>query len=508
MSGLDFSNTMPTLNALDSSYNLNPMTQFPMPDFLSMNLIPMQNFGGTMPSFQMPDYFGQFSALNTQLPSAQVDTAAQKKEKVKKYTEAIKQQDTQIKELVQTKETIVAQQSKDSKPAEKLGFWEGLGHLAKGALNSVTGLFTDDKGKLLKTAAIAAVVITAEVLSCGALTPVLIGAGAIMGGTQAIKGGVELANAKNKEEQIKALENIGEGTAVATMSLVGIRGLRAAKIAKAEKLAGSLESTFKNSNVENSMISDAINSIKDSKGKSIKIKNALGDLSDLTENKEALADLHNQAKNSMLKFKKTASINFDKGKLTSELGKISEIEGVVSKEQIKSAIDNLNKAANKKEILKAISDARALVSKANDNLNNGTYNELKVLLNQSERQIQASRFGLNVKSDLTAIKSNFKDQVVQHPGKSVFHSYIGTKIISDAFTQDEVSEEDLKKQAQEKEKVELQKTQLAEIDAKLDAENKEKLNQLKALAEEMNVVILDSDTKETLQAKIDATLKA
>ena len=105
----------------------------------------------------------------------------------------------------------------DGKDDGKIGLWEGIKSFAKGAVKSVTNMFSSPKN-FLKTAAVALGSAALIAVTGGAATPFLIAGGAIAGGIQAGKGIYDATQATTDAEKRQALENVGGGAATIAMS--------------------------------------------------------------------------------------------------------------------------------------------------------------------------------------------------------------------------------------------------------------------------------------------------
>ena len=106
----------------------------------------------------------------------------------------------------------------DGKDDGKIGLWEGIKSFAKGAVKSVTNMFSSPKN-FFKTLAVGAASAALIAVTGGAATPFLIAGGAIAGGIQAGKGIYQATQAETDAEKRAALENVGGGTASIAMSV-------------------------------------------------------------------------------------------------------------------------------------------------------------------------------------------------------------------------------------------------------------------------------------------------
>ncbi len=105
----------------------------------------------------------------------------------------------------------------DGKDDGKIGVWEGIKSFAKGAVKSVTNMFSSPKN-FIKTLAVGAAGAALIAVTGGAATPFLIAGGAIAGGIQAGKGIYQATQAETDAEKRAALENVGGGAATIAMS--------------------------------------------------------------------------------------------------------------------------------------------------------------------------------------------------------------------------------------------------------------------------------------------------
>ncbi len=106
----------------------------------------------------------------------------------------------------------------DGKDDGKIGLKEGIKSLAKGAIKSVTNMFSSPKN-FVKTLAAGAAGAALIAVTGGAATPFLIAGGAIAGGLQAGKGIYQATQAQTDAEKREALENVGGGAATIAMSV-------------------------------------------------------------------------------------------------------------------------------------------------------------------------------------------------------------------------------------------------------------------------------------------------
>lgn len=105
----------------------------------------------------------------------------------------------------------------DGKDDGKIGIGEGIKSIAKGAVKSVTNMFSSPEN-IVKTVATGVAGAALIAVTGGAATPFLIAGGAIAGGIQTGKGIYEATQAETDAEKRAALENVGGGAATLAMS--------------------------------------------------------------------------------------------------------------------------------------------------------------------------------------------------------------------------------------------------------------------------------------------------
>lgn len=133
----------------------------------------------------------------------------------------------------------------DGKDDGSIGFWGATKNMAKGVWNFLTSPFKNDKGEwslgaTLKSLAIAGLFIAGNALTGGALTPILLAGGAIMGVGGAVKAGYNIATAKTDAEAEAAWQSMGSSAATIAATVVGAKGYakaQASSAAEAEALA-------------------------------------------------------------------------------------------------------------------------------------------------------------------------------------------------------------------------------------------------------------------------------
>lgn len=236
-----------------------------LPDFSGLGIdldgMPNSVIGTTFPEIAPTAMDEAFKETQRKMKEQQIENL-KKLEAVqnKNLADIKKQQDlnaAQLKSANEQKAQLVAKRNEIApqtpKNEKQLGFWDKAKAFGKGIVHGVTGLFTDDKGhfswkKTAITVGVTAVAVTADVLTGGALTPALIGAGVLLGGAQVYNGGKTLYDAKTNADTLKGYEEIGGGTFDIATSLIGLKGagsLKAARAASAAKkttaLAGEME---------------------------------------------------------------------------------------------------------------------------------------------------------------------------------------------------------------------------------------------------------------------------
>lgn len=174
----------------------------------------------------------------------------QREEQLKKYMiqqqEARKVEYTETLAQLEKQETLEKQQiveatqkteksvvTEDGKDDGSISLWSKIKNAGKGVVNTVKGMFCDENGFSLKrtltTVAVAAAGTALCVVTGGAATPFLIGAGVAMGGVQIAGGAIKAATAKTDAQAEAAWQDIGGGTFAVGASFVGAKGaLRAA----------------------------------------------------------------------------------------------------------------------------------------------------------------------------------------------------------------------------------------------------------------------------------------
>lgn len=133
----------------------------------------------------------------------------------------------------------------DGKNDGKIGFFGALKNIGKGVWNFVTSPFKNEKGEwslgsTLKSVLIAGAFIAGNALTGGALTPILLATGAVVGGVGAVKAGYNIATAKTDAEAEAAWQSMGSSAATLAATAVGAKSYAkasAGSAASAEALA-------------------------------------------------------------------------------------------------------------------------------------------------------------------------------------------------------------------------------------------------------------------------------
>lgn len=117
----------------------------------------------------------------------------------------------------------------DGKDDGKITFWNGVKNFGKGILNFVLSPITDEKGdfsitKAIKSTAIALAFVAGNVVTGGALTPILLAAGMTFGTLNAVKAGINIYNAKTDAEAEAACQSLGSSVTAVATSVWGARG--------------------------------------------------------------------------------------------------------------------------------------------------------------------------------------------------------------------------------------------------------------------------------------------
>ncbi|MCR5265595.1 MAG: hypothetical protein K6E29_03265 [Cyanobacteria bacterium RUI128] len=135
--------------------------------------------------------------------------------------------------------------TEDGKDDGKIGIFGALKNIGKGVWNFITSPFKNEKGEwslgsTLKSVLIAGAFIAGNVLTGGALTPILLATGAVVGGVGAVKAGYNIATATTDAEAEAAWQSMGSSAATLAATAVGARSYAqatAGSAASAEALA-------------------------------------------------------------------------------------------------------------------------------------------------------------------------------------------------------------------------------------------------------------------------------
>ncbi|MDD3437200.1 MAG: hypothetical protein PHC64_08630 [Candidatus Gastranaerophilales bacterium] len=152
--------------------------------------------------------------------------------------------------------TISLKNKQAQKPKPKLSVGQKAKALGKGVGRFFKNMVCDEKGKFsgkkaLTTAGIAVGCVALEVATGGAATPFLLAGGALISGSQIVKGASKVSKAKTAKQEDEALQEIGEGITGGALTVVGARSFAGAKAAKLGKAAEALKEVAKgNSSAE------------------------------------------------------------------------------------------------------------------------------------------------------------------------------------------------------------------------------------------------------------------
>lgn len=117
----------------------------------------------------------------------------------------------------------------DGKDDGSIGFWGATKNLLKGAWNFLTSPFKNEKGEwslwsTIKSAAIAAAFVAGNVVTGGALTPILLAAGTVAGVWGAGKAAYNIATAETDAQAEAAWQSMGSSAATIAATAVGAKG--------------------------------------------------------------------------------------------------------------------------------------------------------------------------------------------------------------------------------------------------------------------------------------------
>lgn len=137
----------------------------------------------------------------------------------------------------------------DGKDDGSIGFWGATKNMAKGVWNFVTSPFKNDKGEwslgsTLKSLAIGALFVAGNALTGGALTPILLAGGAVMGTVGAVKAGYNIATAKTDAEAEAAWQSMGSSAATLATTAVGARSYARASAAASGMSEAEINSRY------------------------------------------------------------------------------------------------------------------------------------------------------------------------------------------------------------------------------------------------------------------------
>ena len=137
------------------------------------------------------------------------------------YYDAYAQPQRKVQASFKGQQPELAKPQKEVK--QKTGFWEGVGAFCKGLVKPLVNMVKHPIATAVGIAVVAALIIGTG----GAATPFLLAAGIGLGAWQAGKGAVNAIAADTREETLKALEDVGEGTFAIAASAVGAKNYAA-----------------------------------------------------------------------------------------------------------------------------------------------------------------------------------------------------------------------------------------------------------------------------------------
>lgn len=365
------------------------------------------DFGFSMPwgsSFGGNDYLEKMQE-NYEKVQKEAEAKAKKAE-LKEKREAIRESRKAIKALAEentrlektTKENKEKVESANGTRSEKIGFMRGLFGFGKGLVKSVTGMFTDEKGKFSPGKTLATVVTGVAVAGIciatgGAAVPFFVAAGVGMGSLGVINGASKYSNAKTAAEKEKALETMGEGAGTIGLSLLGRLGKFRKPKMNVKNLVGEINEArpkhnyslnsegkkvfsfdsagkLQRTTIKNTQLETAIAALEKSKGRGKAYQAALEDIKTISKRDPELKGVFEAVS------KQSKTPSGIKAETVEKAGQIQEIKGSVTKEEIATAVGKLEKASSKKEALKAIDEMLELINKANKSENTAIEMEL------------------------------------------------------------------------------------------------------------------------------------
>lgn len=236
-------------------------------------------------------------------------------------------------------------------PSRKLSAWDKAKAVGRGAVKSVTNMFTDENGKFslkqtAKTVATAvgvtvgAAVVVALGAPVAAVTTVVVGTGALIGAFNVADGINQVSKAETAEEELKGYETIGEGTGEIGLSLLMRKG-----ISKALKKARAASMSAK----RNALANGSGKTVANMKGVAAAIKSTVPGKKEIKETANALRhpiktfkQVHSA--NKRIKVQKNGVKNNVKGAKTQE--DIAQVRQNIAENEVLSAKEKA--ALNKK----------------------------------------------------------------------------------------------------------------------------------------------------------------
>lgn len=503
------------------NYSLNMPTNWMDSSMVS----PLANMGNLSGGFDFNNILGNYNFRNIFGPSyypnsyaggstAEDDRKARKKD-IEKYNKEIKTETEKVEKLKPIKENNEKKLKEMTKSDEKeFGFKGWMKGAWNGLKNSTIGLVCDrdENGKhhfnwkkAAITAGVVGLAIGADILTGGALTPLLLYGGAAIGLKQTAEGAINYSNAKTYAEKERAVEGITEGAFTAiTSAFGGEAALSAGRAAKAAKIAGEvdrLSTQGKLAQSEFETLNELSTTLKSTaKTKFTKFTNtgkynkALKELKALTKDEEHLQGLHEiaSAKRNKLVFTKRNPLG---DKLGNEFKNVIANDGTIPTDLL-DMLNAIQNSANKEEIIQNIDSAKALLT----GLKNETYySKLKLLLIKAENKVNVP---LNLEVNPIELAKNTLENV-----KSTKHalkidpalSMITTNSIIQSIESDKMKEK-------LDEKIAFQQELVNKSSSSIENSNEQIDKDVKALAEFYKIDTDDYDRK-TILEKIE-TAKA
>ena len=154
--------------------------------------------------------------------------------------------------VVANPQQIQGSTTADGKDDGSIGFFGAVENFAKGVGKFLISPFTDDQGhfsltKTLKSAAIAGLFIAGNIVTGGALTPILLTVGGVTGAIGMAKAGYNIATAKTDAEAEAAWQSMGSSTATVAATVAGARSYAKGVATEQGLDTTKYESTFRGS---------------------------------------------------------------------------------------------------------------------------------------------------------------------------------------------------------------------------------------------------------------------